>query len=142
MGDSLDWFPSPQRVAELYSALATGPGYLELEWKLPPGGRRPPSQQQEQQEEVGKDAQAGEDKEEGEDKEATEAAQDNFDFDDSDSFSGGPGGAGGLLSTPHQRRLPGAASQLRGSARKKTTSLDGVLSNMRRHKIMEEEGTK
>ena len=27
---------------------------------------------------------------------------------------------------------------LKGSARKKTTSLDGVLSNMRRHKIIED----
>ena len=32
----------------------------------------------------------------------------------------------------------GAGGGLKGSARKKTTSLDGVLSNMWRHKIIED----
>ena len=51
---------------------------------------------------------------------------DGFDFEDE-----------AAAGTPTQRqRTPGGA--LRGSARKKTTSLDGVLSNMRRHKIIEE----
>ena len=55
---------------------------------------------------------------------------DGFDFeDDTPAPSGGFG-------TPQQRRTPG--SSLRGSARKKTTSLDSVLSNMRRHRIIEE----
>ena len=59
-----------------------------------------------------------------------EEKDDGFDFeDDAPPPSGGFG-------TPHQRRTPGTT--LRGSARKKTTSLDSVLSNMRRHRIIEE----
>ena len=52
-----------------------------------------------------------------------------FDFEDEFTSSG-------TFDTPQQRRTPGGA--LKGSARKKTTSLDGVLSNMRRHKIIDE----
>ena len=60
-----------------------------------------------------------------------EEKDDGFDFEDD-----APAAPSGSFGTPHQRRTPG--SSLRGSARKKTTSLDSVLSNMRRHKIIEE----
>lgn len=56
-------------------------------------------------------------------------AQNNTDFDFDDE-----------MATPNLRRKtePGA----RGSGRKKTTSLDTVLSNMRRHRQLEESDTK
>ena len=93
-----------------------GPGWLELDWKCP--GRRPPTPPDE--------ADNGAEEE--------DTAQDDekdmaFDFEDEFSSSDN-------FNTPQQRRLGGGG--LKGSARKKTTSLDGVLSNMRRHKIIED----
>ena len=38
------------------------------------------------------------------------------------------------------RRVPGNVKQPRGSAKKKTTSLDGILSSMRRHRKMDQIG--
>jgi len=113
------WTPDPSTVLKLYTELDKGPGWLELDWKCP--GRRAPSPQGE---EVAHPA-------EGEDTPKEEEKDDGFDFEeDTPAPSGGFG-------TPQQRRTPGAS--LRGSARKKTTSLDSVLSNMRRHRIIEKE---
>lgn len=67
---------------------------------------------------------------ENEDTQKEKEKDDGFDFDD--DISGPSAG----IATPQQRRTPG--SNLKGSARKKTTSLDSVLSNMRRHKIIDE----
>ena len=61
------------------------------------------------------------------DKLAKVASHMEFDFEDEFSSTG-------AFDTPQQRRVPG---KLTGSARKMTTSLDGVLSNMRRHKIID-----
>eukprot|EP00092_Neocalanus_flemingeri_P057201 GFUD01067919.1.p1 GENE.GFUD01067919.1~~GFUD01067919.1.p1 ORF type:complete len:131 (+),score=56.66 GFUD01067919.1:45-437(+) len=112
------WTPDPSTVLKLYTELDKGPGWLELDWKCP--GRRAPSPQ------GGEVAQPVEDG----DAPKVEEKDDGFDFeDDIPAPSGGFG-------TPQQRRTPGGS--LRGSARKKTTSLDSVLSNMRRHRIIEE----
>lgn len=91
---------------------------MELDWKCP--GRRAPSPQKE---EVTEPVESRETVEEEKD--------DGFDFEDD-----APAAPSAGFGTPHQRRTPG--STLRGSARKKTTSLDSVLSNMRRHRIIEE----
>lgn len=112
------WTPDPATVLRLYTELDKGPGWLELDWKCP--GRRAPSPQGE---EVAQPV-------DNEEAPKEEEKDDGFDFeDDSPAPSVGFG-------TPQQRRTPG--SSLRGSARKKTTSLDSVLSNMRRHRIIEE----
>ena len=86
--------------------------FAELSWKNP--GRRPPTPVAAE-----KPAEA----------EAPAAETGNKDFDFDDDF-----GSDSLV-TP-QRRNPGSA--LKGSARKQTTSLDSVLSNMKRHREIEE----
>jgi len=107
------WLPPPARIVELYEQLAeASPPVLELAWRCP--GRRAPTPQVEEQEEA--------DQEEAK----PETTTNHMDFDDDDDE------AVAAFSTPTQRRTPG---NLKGSARKKTTSLDNVLSNMRRHRI-------
>lgn len=86
-----------------------------MDWKCPP--RRPPTPPSQENQE--------EEKEGGADGEKDTF----FDFDDETSV-------GAFTFTPQQRRAEGGG--LKGSARRKTTSLDGVLSNMRRHKIIED----
>ena len=93
-----------------------GPGYLELEWKCP--GRRPPTPPEEKD--------AGDDEADAPEDDGKDMA---FDFEDEFTNT--------AMSTPQQRRL-GSGGGLKGSARKMTTSLGGVLSNMRRHKIIED----
>lgn len=95
--------------------LFPGPGWLELDWKCP--GRRPPTPPDEAN------------KVEEEDAPADDGKDLAFDFEDEFTSSG-------TFNTPQQRRPLGGT--LKGSARKKTTSLDGVLSNMRRHKEIED----
>jgi len=107
--------PDPATILKLYTEMENGPGWLELDWKCP--GRRPPTPP----DEVGK--------EEEEDAPADDGKDLAFDFEDEFTSSG-------TFNTPQQRRPLGGA--LKGSARKKTTSLDGVLSNMRRHKEIED----
>jgi len=104
--------PAPQRIFELYQKIEKGEN-LELVWKNP--GRRPPTPDK-----VEPAAQA-----------PLQAVPDteahDFDFDEE----------GEGVVTP-QRRAPG--SVLKGSARKQTASFDHVLSNMRKHKIMDDQG--
>ena len=109
------WTPDPATILRLYKEMEEGPGWLELDWKCP--GRRPPSPPEDQ------------DQEEEEEQAPDDSKDLAFDFED--EFASTPS-----MSTPGQRRPPGGA--LKGSARKKTTSLDGVLSNMRRHKLEED----
>jgi len=106
----LSWTPAPELVLQHYQAIDKQ-GYIELEWRNP--GRRPPTPS------------APEVQEQEEEEEAVGAA--DFDFEEE--------GAG--LMTPQQRRTPGTVG-LRGSARKKTTSLDSVLANMKKHKHLDE----
>lgn len=110
MKEFVEYVPAPEQMVLLYEKLDRGET-LELEWKNP--GRRPPTPVAEE-----KPAEA----------EQPAAEADNKDFDFDEDFGEG-------LVTP-QRRNPGSA--LKGSARKLTTSLDGVLSSMKRHREIEE----
>ena len=87
--------------------------FSELKWKNP--GRRPPTPE------------AVESRKEETESYEQEVENKDFDFDAED-FSGS-------VVTP-QRRNPG--SELKGSARKLTTSFGNVLSNMKRHRQLEE----
>ena len=111
------WTPDPQTILKLYQDLENGPGWLELDWKCP--DRRPPTPPGEKCEEKDKD------KAKNLENAVKELA---FDFDEFSNTE--------PLNTPQQRRI--GAGGLKGSARKMTTSLDGVLSNMRRHKIIDD----
>ena len=86
---------------------------MELDWKCP--GRRPPTPPDE--------------KHDDEEEEVVEDDGKDMAFDFEDEFTNTT-----TLNTPQQRRIA-AGGGLKGSARKMTTSLDGVLSNMRRHRI-------
>jgi len=109
------WAPDPATILRLYTEMDKGPGWLELDWKCP--GRRPPTPPDERDKVV--------------EEEVPEDDGKDLAFDFEDEFA-----STGAFDTPQQRRPLGGA--LKGSARKKTTSLDGVLSNMRRHKIIED----
>jgi PAXIP1-associated protein 1 len=115
------WRPAPDRIIALHEAMAdrTGPAVIELLWKNP--GRRPLVGPQEAVQEVEEEA-----------KPESSTNHMDFDMDDEDESVG-------AFSTPTRGRTPG--QNLKGSARKKTTSLDNVLSNMRRHRIEEKEYT-
>ena len=121
MASTAPWMPPPDRIIELYEKLAAEaeagrPAVLDLQWKCP--GRRPPPQEQEEQQEA-------EEKEEVK----PETKTNHMDFEDEEDEAV-------PFSTPTRGRTPGGP---KGSARKKTTSLDNVLSNMRRHRIEEKE---
>ena len=109
--------PDPATILKLYKEMDSGPGWLELDWKCP--GRRPPTPPEDK------------DQEEVEEQAPDDGKDLAFDFEDEFANTSS-------LGTPSsmQRRAPGSA--LKGSARKKTTSLGGVLSNMRRHKLEED----
>ena len=114
------WRPAPDRVAELYAQLAEqSQPVLQLSWRSP--GRRAPDHDQKQEQEA--------ELEDTSDK-VPASSTDHMDFEDDEDESVA------AFSTPSRHRTPG---NLKGSARKKTTSLDGVLSNMRRHRIEEKE---
>ncbi|KAG0716585.1 PAXIP1-associated glutamate-rich protein 1A [Chionoecetes opilio] len=102
--------PSPGEVVRLYEAVAVE-GALRLAWRWERGRRAPTPSQSDSMSE----------KEEEEEKVDTSG----FDFDeDTPSVR------------PAPRRTPGN-SGLKGSAKKKTTSFENVLANVRRHKKLE-----
>lgn len=106
--DFVPYLPPPEKILELYKKVDQG-FVLELEWKNP--GRRAPTPEKEEQAE--------------QQEEEVEDTGKDFDFEEESRE----------VTTP-QRRTPGSA--LKGSARKQTTSLDSVLSNMARHRQIEE----
>lgn len=116
--DNGEWEPEPKVIAELYCQLEND-GYIELEWQCP--GRRPPTPQYLNDNKDNFDDKAHDVKEE----------EDKSDFEFKDEMS--------------QLRLsvrPAENVGPRGSAKKKTTSLDAILSNMARHRkldMMEED---
>merc|ERR1719225_1697174 len=85
---------------------------LNLEWKCP--GRRPPTPSDDSDMD-------------------DEYEDDDVDLQDSD-------GDAGIVATPARSKLimSSANKELRGSARKKTTDLSSILSNMKRHKRLGE----
>lgn len=108
-----DWEPSPEEIVELYEQIAREK-ILELEWQCP--GRRPPTPLNSLDSQNSQDENSSEIKEE-----------ENTDFDFKDEMS--------------QLRLSvrptGEHLGPRGSAKKKTTSLDAILSNMARHRKLD-----
>lgn len=106
-----NWMPEPAELEELYKALDKS-GTLPLEWKCP--GRRPPSPvptSKENQPELP----------------ASPIREEKSDFDFMDE-----------VNSLRLRVRREGEDTLRGSAKKKTTSFDGILSNMIRHKRIEQ----
>jgi len=107
------WGPNPQELEKFYE-LITSKKVLELNWKCP--GMRDPSDEEKTPQE----------KDEPEELPENEKESNDFDFKEE--------------STPFLRRVPGKPNLLKGSAKKKTTSLAGILSNMQRHRKINETG--
>ncbi|ENN73420.1 hypothetical protein HUJ04_004055 [Dendroctonus ponderosae] len=101
------WEPKPEEIDLMYSLLNKGE-LPELKWKCP--GYRTPSPERREAP-----------KEENESKKQDE--QDDFDFMDE-------------MTSPKLKIRSKGADTLKGSAKKKTTSLDGVINNMRRHHLL------
>nr|CAD7196745.1 unnamed protein product [Timema douglasi] len=109
--DDAESEPPPETIVELFSALQER-HVLKLDWQCP--GRRPPSPAQDEFFQ-----------EEEEDSDFKPEEESDFDFKDE-------------LSAPKFVPRKGNDGGLKGSAKKKTTSLDGILSNMRRHRQIAE----
>lgn len=111
--DNGEWEPEPSVIVELYNRMESD-GFIELEWQCP--GRRPPTPQ------------SSSDNKDNTDEKTTEVVEedDKSDFEFRDEMS--------------QLRLsvrPAENVGPRGSAKKKTTSLDAILSNMVRHRKLD-----
>ncbi|CAH0405670.1 unnamed protein product [Chilo suppressalis] len=105
------WMPNPTELEELYKIIEKN-GTLNLEWKCP--GRRGPSPvlvNKEKQPEMP----------------VSPIREEKSDFDFMDE-----------VSSLRLRVRREGEDTLRGSAKKKTTSFDGILSNMIRHKRIEQ----
>ncbi|XP_071443604.1 PAXIP1-associated glutamate-rich protein 1 [Hetaerina americana] len=109
---SRGWEPPAEDIIRLYEMLDRGKT-VELEWQCP--GRRAPSP-------------AETDYYPDEEESQESIPQEKSDFDFAEDFSG---------SAPTPRRAIGAGTP-KGSAKKKTTSLDGVLYNIRRHRLIQQ----
>ncbi|GLH11230.1 hypothetical protein R5R35_004727 [Gryllus longicercus] len=106
-----EWEPPPEEIIRLYELLDQK-AVPNLEWKCP--GRRAPSPAQ--------------DEFYHEDEESLESKpEEKSDFDFMDE-----------MSSPKLPVRRGGEGGPKGSAKKKTTSLDDVLSNMRRHRKLEQ----
>lgn len=108
--ESKNWEPPPDQIIKLYEELNKRQGYFELSWKCP--GRRPPTP--EKTEVHSEENTVVECK--------SEEKDEYFDFEVE---------KGQLMLRPSGEVGP------RGSAKKKTTSLDAILSNMARHRRMD-----
>ncbi|VVC87013.1 unnamed protein product [Leptidea sinapis] len=106
------WMPDPAELEELYKTIEIT-GTINLEWKSP--GRRAPSPVA-----VSNDNQP-------EAMQTSPAREEKSDFDFMDE-----------VSSLRLRVRREGEDTLRGSAKKKTTSFDGILSNMIRHKRIEQ----
>lgn len=105
------WMPDPVELEELYKSIDRT-GTLNLEWKCP--GRRAPSPVPER-------------KENQPEMPMSPIREEKSDFDFMDE-----------VSNLRLRVRRDGEDTLRGSAKKKTTSFDGILSNMIRHKRLEQ----
>lgn len=142
------WRPKrAEDVVRLSEAVLASPdGVIPLSWQCP--GKRPCTPNEDEEYETDEEgssvksasaasaAVGGTDPNQADadsaDKEAAAAAMDfDFDADDDDAIKPGAG-------TPARIALhPGQQRELKGSARKKTTDFNSILSNMRRHKQMD-----
>ncbi|TRY75623.1 hypothetical protein TCAL_14592 [Tigriopus californicus] len=122
------WRPKSEEVVTMFERIQRE-GTLPLRWVCP--GRRPPTPQPlDDDNEYETDDDAEDEKNAPGSNSATPLAQeknDDFDFDVDDSSA-----------TPKLTpRRPLGQRELKGSARKKTTSFNNVLSNMKRHRQMD-----
>nr|SVE92808.1 EOG090X0M0J [Megafenestra aurita] len=112
------WVPSPAAVVQLMESYNSDKdcSLLSLEWVCP--GK--------------KEVTTGEVADDAENEELKTEEKSDFDFWDEPSATAKPG--------PARRVGPGMGinKQPRGSAKKKTTSLDGILSSMRRHRKLDQ----
>ncbi|CAH1987363.1 unnamed protein product [Acanthoscelides obtectus] len=108
------WEPEPEEVDRLYTALQNGE-FQELKWTCP-GYRSPSPEKVEELEE------------ESDSKEPEE--QSDFDFMEENT------------NTPKLKIRNKGEDSLKGSAKKKTTSLDGVINNMIRHNLLSSKSSK
>jgi hypothetical protein len=110
--NSYSWAPEPEEVLHLFEELKKNK-YFNFNWECP--GRRNPYEEEQPVPEPEKISNASKE---------TEVEADDFDFEEE--------------STPLPRRPSKAPlTLLKGSAKKRTTSLAGILSNMERHRIMD-----
>nr|SVE73349.1 EOG090X0M0J [Ceriodaphnia reticulata] len=112
------WIPNPATVVQLLESYTSEKdcSLLNLDWVCP--GR--------------KEIQSGEVEGDAENEEQKTEEKSDFDFWDEPNASTKTG--------PARRVGPGMGvnKQPRGSAKKKTTSLDGILSSMRRHRKLDQ----
>ncbi|KAJ8926552.1 hypothetical protein NQ314_021068 [Rhamnusium bicolor] len=101
------WEPKPEEIDRLYTMLENGETQ-ELHWKCP--GYRSPSPETTEEPEQDTDSKEPEE-------------QSDFDFMDE-------------LTSPKLKIRNRGEETLKGSAKKKTASLDGVINNMRRHNLL------
>lgn len=113
--DGHEWEPDPEEIVDLLRRVEKDK-FLELEWTTP--GRRPPTPA------VKFDAFNDVDKS------AIRKREEKSDFEFKDEMAS-------LKISSKAIRPSGTDSGLRGSAKKKTTSLDAILSNMARHRKLD-----
>ncbi|XP_019871880.2 PAXIP1-associated glutamate-rich protein 1, partial [Aethina tumida] len=101
------WEPAPEEIDRIYNLLDKGK-IPELNWKCP--GYRSPSPEVTEEPEEEIDSKQEEEKT-------------DFDFMDE-------------MTSPKLKIRNKGEETLKGSAKKKTTSLDGVINNMRRHNLL------
>ncbi|XP_050546615.1 uncharacterized protein LOC126908511 isoform X6 [Daktulosphaira vitifoliae] len=108
-----NWYPDPIDIYSLYNSLDSGNiSSLKLDWTCPGRRELTPENTQVSHNTINEEC------------EITESIdQSDFDFEDE-------------MSNMNLTRLEGK-KELKGSAKKKTTSLDAVLSNMVRHQKMD-----
>merc|ERR1712060_529340 len=144
----LQWTPKPEVMIQLFEQIDKGEkegncmylteSNLNLDWKCL--GRRPPTPSDESDMDDYEDDEDFESQESssstgvssasllagGSAKNNASSSKNDFDFDADDD---------GMLSTPRGKlQLASSSKELRGSARKKTTDLNSILSNMKKHK--------
>lgn len=125
MEDPKNWMPSPPEIKRLYELLAKGE-MLELDFvplpRRPPTPERTPSPERDDEEEAAKER-------EREERERKPPTPTEFDFDEEQ-----------MQATPknsfiNRRRTPGSSAR---SSVKREARLDKVLSDMKRHRKIEE----
>ena len=137
-GSNLEWFPPPNEMVQLLetidrakAAQSDAPDKpviaFNLEWACP--GRRPPTPSDDSNEEDEEDD--GDDGAGHEVGVSGSGSMADFEFDTADEIA--PGG------TPLHKLT--TSKELRGSARKKTSDLNSILSNMKRHRKYDEMAT-
>ncbi|XP_002730463.1 PAXIP1-associated glutamate-rich protein 1A-like [Saccoglossus kowalevskii] len=127
--DRRTWEPPPSVIVALYEKLDKV-GTLELDWVCPK--RKLPDDEEEKHDDV----EAAQNSDEGRDEQEVNAqTEEPTEFDDFDELNADMDNTS-LHVTP--RRTPGSGGQ--GSSRKKVARMDRVITDMIRHKKMDDDG--